>query len=115
MAEDDTSQIAGYLSCNQPIAENGAFAVAMVSEFKGVLENQPWKYKNIHWEAGLIGQVLYLEATALGLKGTGIGCFYDDLTAEVLGLEKNYLPLYGWESLGSPPYPNPTALRPFKI
>jgi len=99
LAEDDTSQIAGYLSCNQPIAENGAF----------------WKYKNIHWEAGLIGQVLYLEATALGLKGTGIGCFYDDLTAEVLGLEKNYLPLYGWESLGRPPYPNPTALCPFKI
>ncbi|HIP86205.1 MAG TPA: SagB/ThcOx family dehydrogenase [Aquifex sp.] len=88
LAEGDTTQLAGYLSCNQPIAENGAFAVAMVSEFKNVLENQPWKYKNIHWEAGLIGQVLYLEATALGLKGTGIGCFYDDLTAEVLGLAK---------------------------
>jgi len=93
LAEGDTEELAGYLSCNQEIAQNGAFAVAMLAEFKEILEKEPWRYKNIHWEAGLVGQALYLEATALGLKGTGIGCFYDDLTAQVLGLAR-------WESEG---------------
>ena len=35
----------------------------------------------------MIGQVLYLEAEAAGLRGTGIGCFFDDAMHEVLGLK----------------------------
>ncbi len=88
LLEGDTTELAGYLSCMQDIASDSAFAVAMVAEFEPVIKNAPWEYKNIHWEAGLIGQVLYLEATAYGIKGTGIGCFFDDLTHEVLGLAK---------------------------
>ena len=34
-------------------------------------------YRWAHWEAGLIGHVLYLEAQALGLGATGMGCFVD--------------------------------------
>jgi hypothetical protein len=34
----------------------------------------------------MIGQVLYLEAEAAGLQGTGIGCFFDDPMHELLGL-----------------------------
>ena len=34
----------------------------------------------------MIGQVLYLEAEAAGLRGTGIGCFFDDPMHELLGL-----------------------------
>ena len=34
----------------------------------------------------MIGQVLYLEAEAIGLRGTGIGCFFDDGVHEMLGL-----------------------------
>lgn len=45
-------------------------------------------------EAGLIGQVLYLEAEALGLRGTGIGCFFDDALHQLFGL------------------PQPTAIAP---
>ena len=38
----------------------------------------------------MIGQQLYLEATSLGLSGTGIGCFLDDLmNTKVLGLKNN--------------------------
>jgi rhodanese-related sulfurtransferase len=47
----------------------------------------PWRYKQLHWEAGLIGQVLYLEAESLGFRGTGIGCYFDDSMHEVLGLK----------------------------
>ncbi len=33
----------------------------------------------------MIGQVLYLEAESLALRGTGIGCFFDDPVHEVFG------------------------------
>jgi hypothetical protein len=35
----------------------------------------------------MIGQVLYLEAGAAGVRGTGIGCFFDDPVHDLLGLE----------------------------
>ena len=35
----------------------------------------------------MIGQVLYLEAEAAGVRGTGIGCFFDDPVHSLLGLE----------------------------
>ena len=34
----------------------------------------------------MLGQVLYLEAQAAGVRATGIGCFYDDLIHELLGI-----------------------------
>ena len=47
------------------------------------------RYKELYWECGAIGQQLYLEATSLGLSGTGIGCFLDDMMHEALGLQDN--------------------------
>ena len=38
--------------------------------------------------------MLYLEAEAAGLRGTGIGCFFDDEVHRVLGLEDK-----SWQSL----------------
>jgi len=35
-------------------------------------------YRNLFWEAGLVGQVLYLEAEEAGIRATGIGCYFDD-------------------------------------
>ncbi|XP_076919706.1 uncharacterized protein LOC143580619 [Bidens hawaiensis] len=34
----------------------------------------------------LLIQVLYLEAHAVGISATGIGCFFDDPVHEILGL-----------------------------
>ncbi len=77
----------GALSCGQAIAANGVFSVAMLAEFRDSLDRHgPWSYRRQHWEAGLIGQVLYLEAEAAGLRGTGIGCFFDDAVHELLGI-----------------------------
>lgn len=40
-------------------------------------------------------KVLYLEAEAHGIRGTGIGCFYDDLFHQVVGLKDDtYQDLY---------------------
>lgn len=83
----DVRGLAQGVSCDQAIAHQGAFAVAMIAEFRRSLQTDgPWMYRRLHWEAGAIGQVLYLEAEASGVRGTGIGCFYDDLVHEALAI-----------------------------
>jgi len=81
----DMRAVAQSLSCGQGIASDGVFAVAMLGELRGTLEQWgAWAWKRLHWEAGLLGQVLYLEAEATGIRGTGIGCFFDDPTHHLL-------------------------------
>ncbi len=78
------------LSCLQPIAGKGCFAVAMIADFDRALAAEgDFAYRRLHWEAGLIGQALYLWATAAGLDGTGIGCFFDDEVHALLGFSKD--------------------------
>lgn len=95
LALGDFREFARYVACVQEIASDSAFSLGMLSLFEPVLKEKPWEYKLMHWEAGLIGQVLYLEATAHELKGTGIGCFFDDVMHELLGLsDKTFQDLY---------------------
>jgi len=52
-----------------------------------------WWYPRLFWESGLLGQVLYLEAEAAGVRATGIGCFFDDPVHEIVavkGLASNH-------------------------
>ena len=85
LQEADVRAVAQGLSCGQAIASEGCFAVAMLGELAEALEIAgPWAWKRLHWEAGLIGQVLYLEAEATGIRGTGIGCFFDEPTHQLL-------------------------------
>jgi nitroreductase len=77
------------LSCHQDIASDGAFSLAMLAEFQQSVSAAPWQYRHLFWETGLIGQSLYLEAEAVGMRGTGIGCFFDDSVHETLGLKNN--------------------------
>ncbi len=35
----------------------------------------------------MLGQVLYLEAEAAGVQGTGIGCYFDDELHRALGID----------------------------
>ncbi len=83
----DARELARRTSCDQEIAADGAFAAAMLAEFRGPLEQLgPWFYRRLHWETGVVGQVLYLEAEASGIRATGIGCFFDDATHLAFGL-----------------------------
>ncbi len=80
----DTAEIA---SCRQEIAADGAFSLGMLADFAETIRTGgAWWYRRLFWEAGVLGQVLYLEAEAAGVRGTGIGCYFDDLMHEVLGL-----------------------------
>jgi hypothetical protein len=87
LAEGDMRATAQGISCGQEIAANGAFAVGMLARSaQRLAQHGAWFYRRLHWEAGAIGQVLYLEAEAAGLRGTGIGCFFDDSMHALLGL-----------------------------
>jgi SagB-type dehydrogenase family enzyme len=78
------------LSCHQDIAADGFFSLGMIAEFaEPIQRNGAWFYRNLFWEAGMVGQVLYLEAEAAGARSTGIGCYFDDPVHELLGLADN--------------------------
>jgi SagB-type dehydrogenase family enzyme len=96
LAAGDARVLARQLSCQQAIAADGCFSLGMIAEFEQPLSRYgPWFYRRLFWECGLIGQVLYLEAEAAGLRGTGIGCFFDDAVHQMLGLEDDrYQSLY---------------------
>ncbi|KAJ3682650.1 hypothetical protein LUZ60_015223 [Juncus effusus] len=88
LAKGDCQNLAKQLSCIQDIAADGCFSLGMVARFERVLrEKGAWMYPRLFWETGIIGQVLYLEAHAVGISATGIGCYFDDAVHEVLGLE----------------------------
>ena len=89
-----TQRTAANISCQQPIAGESAFSLGMLADMRGVAE-EPWRYRQLFWQAGAIGQTLYLEAEAEGLRGTGIGCYYDDFMHDLLGLsDEDYQVLY---------------------
>ncbi|OQW35895.1 MAG: hypothetical protein A4E19_15670 [Nitrospira sp. SG-bin1] len=88
LLEGDAKKLAVQVSCHQDIAGDSAFSFGMVAEFEGTLRDRgAWWYPRMFWEAGLLGQVLYLEAEAAGVRATGIGCFFDDPVHEIVGIQ----------------------------
>ena len=83
----DARGVTRTVSCHQAIASDGAFTLSMLAEFEALVAADPWRYRQLHWEAGLLGQALYLEAEAAGVRGTGIGCYFDDELHQLLGIE----------------------------
>jgi len=102
LAEGGCMAAARTIDCHQAIAADSAFALGMLAEFEDTLSTAPWRYRRLYWEAGLLGQALYLEAEARGLRGTGIGCYFDDAFHELLGLSgKAFQSLYHF-TVGKP-------------
>jgi hypothetical protein len=82
----DCRQAAQTVSCHQEIAADSAYAAAMLSEFEPTLAAfGAFGWRCLHWEAGALGQLLYLEAEAQRRRATGIGCFFDSAVHELLG------------------------------
>jgi SagB-type dehydrogenase family enzyme len=88
-------RVAAYLSLEQSLAGNACFAVSMIADLAEAAQrfgNRGYRY--VHFEAGVIGQRLYLGAEALGWNATGIGAFYDDDVHRYLGfLEEGETPV----------------------
>jgi SagB-type dehydrogenase family enzyme len=103
LQEGDVRNLAQNTSCNQEIAAEGVFAMAMITEYKTNLEEfGSWFYRRLYWETGVVGQVLYLEAEAAGIRATGIGCFFDDLTHNTFGLKDNRFQVLYHFTMGEP-------------
>jgi SagB-type dehydrogenase family enzyme len=103
LLEGDAKKLAIQVSCHQDIAGDSAFSFGMVAEFEWRLrERGAWWYPRLFWESGLIGQVLYLEAEAAGVRATGIGCFFDDPVHEIVSMkELSFQSLYHF-TIGGP-------------
>ena len=87
LEEGDCRGLAARVSCGQNIAGDGAFSLAMIADYRNSLVvHGPAFYRNLFWEAGLVGQVLYLEAEESGIRSTGIGCYFDDPVHQVFGI-----------------------------
>jgi len=59
-------------------------------------------YRKLHYECGIIGQLLYNEAFAVGLKATGLGCFVDDVAMEDFGLDNTCIQTLYHFTIGVP-------------
>ena len=88
LLEGDARKLAAQVSCHQEIAADSVFSFGMLAEFEGSLRGGgAWWYPRMFWESGLLGQVLYLEAEAAGVRATGIGCFFDDPVHEIVAVK----------------------------
>lgn len=117
----ELQRLARALSCHQDIAATGAFSLGMLADFSAVADDGH-AYRRLLREAGLIGQVLYLEAEAAGVRGTGIGCFFDEPVRDAFGLkDSRWQPVYHF-TVGlpvvdprietGPPYPQRSSEKP---
>ena len=118
LEEGDCRALAATVSCGQDIAGDGAFSLGMIADYMDSLTTYGAAfYRNLFWEAGMVGQVLYLEAEEAGIRSTGIGCYFDDPVHEVFGIARREwqsfyhfavggpvedprlttLPAYGWQ------------------
>jgi SagB-type dehydrogenase family enzyme len=89
----DLRDAARRICCHQDIAADSCYALGMLADY-GIAAAEPWRYRALYRECGMLGQVLYLEAEAAGIRATGIGCFFDDEMHALLGLRG-----HAWQSL----------------
>lgn len=89
MKAGDQRVAAAGLSLGQDLAGNGCVAFSMIGDLEGAVRVHGERgYRYVHFEAGGMGQRMYIAAEALGMGATGIGAFYDDAVHEYLGLKR---------------------------
>jgi nitroreductase len=95
LGSSDVRDFARTVCCGQDIAADSSFSLGMLLPFEATIRQKGADaYRLLFWEAGIIGQLLYLGAEALGYRGTGIGCYFDDVMHHALGIQNA-----AWQSL----------------
>ena len=85
--EGDQRLVAAALSLGQDLAGNACLAFSMIGDFENAARSYGDRgYRYVHFEAGAIGQRMYLASEALGLRATGIGAFFDERVNRYLSL-----------------------------
>ena len=117
LKEADCRALAASVSCGQDIAGDGVFSLAMLADYMDSLVAYGASfYRNLFWEAGLVGQVLYLEAEEAGIRATGIGCYFDDPVHEVFGISsRNWQSFYHFTVGGPVEDSRLTTLPPYNL
>jgi len=97
LVDGDFRAIAGASHCGQAeIAADGLFTVAMVAPVptgaRVTRKGGVGQYRSAHFEAGSVGQALYVAATAFSLGVTAMGCFNDDALHSMVGLPSLVVP-----------------------
>ena len=117
LKEGDCRTLAASVSCGQDIAGDGAFSLAMLADYMDSLVAYGASfYRNLFWEAGLVGQVLYLEAEEAGLRATGMGCYFDDPVHEVFGISsRDWQSFYHFTVGGAVEDSRVTTLPPYDL
>jgi len=73
----DFSEASKFINCTQDLGKQSSVSFSFVADFEKITKN--YHYKLTLQEAGMVGHIIYLEAEAKGIRGCGIGCFFDDL------------------------------------
>jgi SagB-type dehydrogenase family enzyme len=85
--QGDQRLVAAALSLGQDLAANACVAFSMIGDFENAARSYGDRgYRYVHFEAGAIGQRMYLAAEALSLRATGIGAFFDEEVQRYLSL-----------------------------
>ncbi len=111
----DLQAVARTICCHQEIAADSCFALGMLARFDLALA-QPWRYRQLFQECGMLGHVLYLEAEAAGIRATGIGCYFDDEMHSLLGMrDRTWQSLYHFTMGGAVDDPRLSTLPPYAV
>lgn len=103
LQEVDCRRLATSVSCGQDIAGDGVFSLGMIADYRDSLKTYGAAfYRNLFWEAGMVGQVLYLEAEETGIRSTGIGCYFDDHVHDVFGIHSSEWQSFYHFTMGGP-------------
>lgn len=85
---------ASDFSCFQSIAKDCSVVISMLAPVNQSIDLCPVNYSYLHWEAGFLGQMLYIQAYEQGIGATGMGCFLDGETANVFKVSSLLTPIY---------------------
>ena len=86
----DQRVMAAALSLGQELAGNACVAFSMIADLERAARvhgNRGYRYA--HYEAGAMGQRLYVAAEAMGFQSTGIGAFFDDDVNRYLEIDRS--------------------------
>jgi SagB-type dehydrogenase family enzyme len=85
----DQRVMAAALSLGQDLAGNSCVTFSMIGDLERAAQLHGDRgYRYVHFQAGAIGQRLYIAAESLGFQSTGIGAFFDDNVNEYLGIAR---------------------------
>jgi len=91
----DPREASRFIALGQDLGGDAAAVVFHAADLAACVRDLGDRaYRYLHLDAGLVGQRLNLAAVAEGLGASGIGGFFDDHTADMLGIPRQQAVVY---------------------